>query len=533
MASDRVTVLLQRRGHVSAGGPTRREEAEGHAGCDGCDEGKREHGPVECQGRRIDELEISRCGAQRLGPRRRKEANAPRPHEEAGKPADPREDETLREVQPHQAGAARPEGSPNCRFLATRGGPGHQQSGHVRTRDDQQEPHGRRQHEYGRARHRVHPRVQERGEAHALQLGARRPPVRGVDGLANAARLGPGGLQARPGLQAADGVEPMGEPHGESPRVFQHRRRAHRNPDGGLPGQPAKPRAQHADDRNGMAVQDHRATDNIGIAPEPRAPEVVAEDGNQVGNAWIVLVGQQDPAQQCSGAEEREVTGAHHLDIDPRRIVGSREHHAAGDEAGHRCHGTQARLKDLEFGIGPRGGVGLRRPVRIGERQAGHHQSLRFRKRRRAEQHGVQRAEDGGVGPDPEPEYRHHRRGESWIASQASQGDVHVSQRRPNPGADARRPTGPRLPSAGPGGGRPRAAFPNRGDRVAPCREISRRDGAYQVTAYEAPEPHCRRAVSVHLLSMHPVPLGHAHHLGAEGAAERRRVEKEQEAVNA
>ena len=93
-----------------------------------------------------------------------------------------------------------------------------------------------------------------------------------------------------------------------------------------------KCRRHHADDREWRAPDQERTANDIRVAPELRAPQVVSDD-DDAGRPGPLVVGAQDAAQHrgraqdlerrggCFDARYRE-TGAAHVEVDGRQPVG-------------------------------------------------------------------------------------------------------------------------------------------------------------------------------------------------------------------
>src|SRR5215218_1360535 len=76
---------------------------------------------------------------------------------------------------------------------------------------------------------------------------------------------------------------------------------------------------------------------------------------------------------------------------------------------------VEVRRRDAEAG-----------KAKLGRALQEHDQPVRLRIRQRIEEHAVDHAEDGGVGPDTQGQGQHREKGRSWIADQGAHAEAYV-----------------------------------------------------------------------------------------------------------
>ena len=157
-------------------------------------------------------------------------------------------------------------------------------------------------------------------------------------------------------------------------------------------------RRHHADDGPWRVVEPQRASDRSRIAPELALPERVADQRDR-RSALRILGRREHAAGDGLDAEQwnQLVRCMQHRHA-PRIALSRTQVHLVGDEPAHRGHRPRLPLNVLKVRPGSR--LARRPRVAIGLPHNG--KPFGLRKRRRREQHGVDDAEDRGVGGNPQ-----------------------------------------------------------------------------------------------------------------------------------
>jgi hypothetical protein len=161
-------------------------------------------------------------------------------------------------------------------------------------------------------------------------------------------------------------------------------------------------RRGHADDRARHALDDQRASDDVGRAFEAALPEGVADDGHRpVGSAAAHIVGGAEcPSEDGGYAERIEDAAARPHAVDHLRLPATREVEASRLP---REGAPEERLSLANLfpnRVGP-----ARAPGRAGIAEAD--QLLRRFHRQRSQNQAVENGEDGAVRPNPERQRQH------------------------------------------------------------------------------------------------------------------------------
>jgi hypothetical protein len=174
-----------------------------------------------------------------------------------------------------------------------------------------------------------------------------------------------------------------------------------------------------------------RAADDLGICAEEAHPEVVAQDDDVVGSGPRLL--ETERATQRGRHAQRGEEVSHHLRarqddglsiLDVRDLVD--ELRVAGDV--HECLDLPPPVEEVGRS---RGHV---HPAEVGIGLVDRDEPLGLIERKRPEEVGVDRAENGGGRPDAEREHAYGHRGEAAVAAECPEGEAdvlpHRSERR-------------------------------------------------------------------------------------------------------
>ena len=184
-----------------------------------------------------------------------------------------------------------------------------------------------------------------------------------------------------------------------------------------------KIRWKDADHRAPLAIDGNGLPQQRGIVAEPALPQSVADQRNR-RPAGRLLIGGKSPTQQRRHAESLEEPGGYTCRTDTLGIATVREVGRARTERGDFGE-TPALFPPLaHVGVGGRDRGLARFEARIVCPDDG--EPVRFRKRQRAKQRGVDQAEDGGASPDAEREREHRHGGEAGVLQQLAEGEFEV-----------------------------------------------------------------------------------------------------------
>ena len=178
------------------------------------------------------------------------------------------------------------------------------------------------------------------------------------------------------------------------------RRAAHheRNPGFGLIADAAEPCGHDADDRVREAVEFQGTPEDAGVPTETALPEAGTEYHHGVAHRHFVLFGAEGASQCGTYAQQFEVGLGDVLARDALGLRHAGKGHGAVVEGGHRFKGAALRAPIREVGIGRAAALDL--GALHGAPQF--HQAARLGIRQRAQDHGVDHTENGGVGADAE-----------------------------------------------------------------------------------------------------------------------------------
>ena len=218
----------------------------------------------------------------------------------------------------------------------------------------------------------------------------------GAEGLEASGHLGRGGAV----LEAADGLE-------ETAVAVIHHLRGHGDgpPQVDLAEEErVAERGRHdPDDRHRLGVEANRPADDSGIAPEPRLPQVVAQEHDLVPTRHALVGGERATHERRhpKGREEvgggvdglellRRMAGLGHR-VPPPRKGGERLERRPGSVGGRSCHGGAHLLY-----------LGDREPVAllVGGRAVDGQETLGIGKGGRPEQKGIHQGVHRGVHAD-------------------------------------------------------------------------------------------------------------------------------------
>ena len=187
--------------------------------------------------------------------------------------------------------------------------------------------------------------------------------------------------------------------------------------------QPGKLEAgrQHADDRPGIVADSYGPFQDGGVAVETPLPIVVADERRAAAGQRF-LRSERAPHDRLDTEHAKEV-GVHDGDARILRDLARRHGELAAAVGGHRLEGRALvapvaevgdRDQALRLAAGEEGGVEGNDPVRVVVGQ-------------RSQQHGIDNAEDGRVGPNAE---RHDERGEGGETGVPPEGASRVAEVR-------------------------------------------------------------------------------------------------------
>ena len=180
----------------------------------------------------------------------------------------------------------------------------------------------------------------------------------------------------------------------------------------------------HADDGMRLVVEPQRGADGRRIARELAFPERLADEDPPGASRHIVRWREAAAGERAEPEHRQEIVGDAQDWHAPRIASRRREVHLVGHQC-RRGRETTGAFLDVEI-IRKGGGLARRRGVAI--RLPDHHQPVGVRERRPPEQHGVDHAEDGGVGADAEAEGDDAGERELRILEEGADGEPEVVQ---------------------------------------------------------------------------------------------------------
>src|SRR5881628_836915 len=166
-----------------------------------------------------------------------------------------------------------------------------------------------------------------------------------------------------------------------------------------------------------------KKANSAGSPPEPALPKSVADQRNR-RPAGRLLIGGKSPTQQRRHAESLEEPGGYTCRTDTLGIATVREVGCARTERGDFGEAAALFPPLAHVGVGGRDRGLARFEARIVCPDDG--EPVRFRKRQRAKQRGVDQAEDGGASPDSKREREHGHGAEAGVLQQLAEGEFQI-----------------------------------------------------------------------------------------------------------
>ncbi len=406
-ARDALGAVLERVGQIDAQRAQRRREAEEHARQERDDSREDENGEVEPDAR--DARDVGW-----IPPRHQSDAGVRQAKAEDR--ARGGQHEALRQEltqHPHPVG---PERRAHGHLALPRLGAREQQVRHVGAGDEQQET-DRTEEQPDRASDGTDDFVGER-EDHGVELHLNRVEPFARHGARDPAQLVGGLPHGRTRLQPAGRVKAVAAVIGGG-RVHLQRRPQLRRFGVAKISRQHEARRHDADDLEGVAVDEDRSADDRGIGGVAPVPESVTKD-DEPGTVGEVLLGRERAADHRRDAERRERVGADARARDALGFLAAGQVHlsfAPGRDLLQRP-AAPAIVHDLALG---HPGLVERRPL-----APDHHRAIGLGPRQRPEEHGVEHAEDGGVGADPERERQDGNGREAWTAEERARPEPEV-----------------------------------------------------------------------------------------------------------
>ena len=182
-------------------------------------------------------------------------------------------------------------------------------------------------------------------------------------------------------------------------------------------------RRQHAHHRIRSPVERQRAAEDAGVAAEAALPEPVGDYHDAAAGAELLR--KERPAVRGAGAERLEEAFRDERPVEHLGLSIAGEVERIGLDGRHVLEAPGLRAPVEKGRRGHRDGLAA--VLRIGLPQR--HQAVRFRKRRRLDQHGVDQREDRGRSPDRERQRQDRGRGEPGAAPQQAQSVAEVTER--------------------------------------------------------------------------------------------------------
>ena len=195
-----------------------------------------------------------------------------------------------------------------------------------------------------------------------------------------------------------------------------------RNPGFGLVGDAAEPGGHDADDGPGAAIELHGASDDGGVGAEAPLPQTVAEDDDGVALRHFVLFRAEGSAEGRAHSQQVEVGLGDELRGDALGLIDAGERHGAGIECGHGFEGAALGAPIEVIGIGCAAALDFGALHVAPE----FHQARRFGIGQRAQNDGIDHAEDGGVGADAEGQRERGDDGEAGTLAQGARGVAQI-----------------------------------------------------------------------------------------------------------
>jgi hypothetical protein len=345
---------------------------------------------------------------------------APPADGQARRAAEDGQQQALRRELPRDPPGSGPERLADRDLLPPLARPGQQQVAHVDAGDQEHEPDAGEEGEQGRARaaHGVFVQGPDLElQAVPLELSELRAEPPG-----DRPRLPPGRVDRDAAPQPAEdaqvvevaggGVDPLRERH---PRVdvFGHARVGGEHE--------AEPRRHHAHHRRRSALEPDRLPDGGGVAAEAPLPQAVAQEDRAA--VAPPLPGKERPAQGRSGAEDAEEVARVEAHLELLGLAAAGQGAAAHPDPGEAGKGPAARRDLAQLEGGPGGAAGAH-PAEVGPDED---EPPGVVVGQRPDQHGVDDAEDGRRGADPQGQRQDRRRREPPRLRQHPRGEEDVS----------------------------------------------------------------------------------------------------------
>ena len=197
------------------------------------------------------------------------------------------------------------------------------------------------------------------------------------------------------GFEAGEGSETAVAAFGEVLGGASH---PERDPSFRLVRNSAEPGRHDANDGPGAAIELHGASDDGGVRTEASLPQAVAQDDDGVALRHFVLFRKEGPPKGGAHSKQVEVRLGDNLRPDALGFIDTGERHGAGIERGHGLEGAALGAPIEVIGKGGAAALDLGALHVAPE----FHQSRRFGIGQRAENDGIDDAEDRRVGADPE-----------------------------------------------------------------------------------------------------------------------------------
>jgi hypothetical protein len=384
-----------------------RHESEEDTRGRGEEQSKEENAPAEGEVESYRVLKRRHEGGSHVAQRRGED--------DSGGAAEERQQKAFGEELANEPGAAGTESRTHRDLMLARGGAGEQQTGDIHAGDEQHDPDHRHQHVQGLREARAQEGQTAAGgfeqDCRALAMSAGFHPGAGLSGEAGGRLLlshavretchHPAECRFVAGLRGRERRTESGDGHidpGADERAEELRRR-------------------DADDGEGMSVDEESAPEDGGIAGEPPFPVPIADDSD------AGIAGDEGASERWIYAEHAEVAvrrGEHIGDfalagdehVGPREAEEGRD---AGEQASVAFQLAEQPIRDVAdlFGTARAG---------LGER----YETMRVADGQVAEKHGIEEAEDRGVGADAESEREHDYAGETGRAAKRSGGVAQV-----------------------------------------------------------------------------------------------------------
>ena len=450
-------------GDVRPGALQRRHQTEQGAGHDRDAEREREDVPVETEVERNRRRQREVRGGQQVEqPDRQPDAGA------AGQQAQQRR---LGQQTPHERPARRAQRQAHRDLLAPVECAGEQEAGEVGARQQQHQPDDHHQQPRRRPDEDVQRREDQHvGERQEHELPGWIPVLHAVPselrGYRPDDRLGLGQRDAWPETCLGEErvVAPIVDHRGSVELLDHHVRNVERRrqaADGAREvGRP------HPDHRVRAAADAHLVSDDVRVAGECALPVSIVEHHDRMPAARDVVARQQGASDRRLDSQQREVAAGdrlrgHHADASNLGAVDRHRHELGGRDVAEGLGGAVADI--LEIGVGQR--AELERclvQVEVDD-------LFRPLDRRVAEDHRVDEAEDGRVGPDAEREREDGNRRERRAPGQGPNAvaGVALQSRQPGPAAPAVTHRILVRFDAAEGGARPSTRFPPVDSRLA------------------------------------------------------------------